>query len=74
MKINWNKANIKPGTKFFHQMHLALSSDKFQSKIKQICKNLETYEYSGQYEPGEGEKKIVDKLRSMKQEKSNYLK
>lgn len=73
MKINWNKTLITPGTDFFHKMHLALNSFEFQSNIQKICKNIKTYEYSGPYEPGEGEKKIVDKLRSMPQEKSNYV-
>ena len=72
-KIHWNTGNITPGTIFMDEVDKKLSSSEFIEKIKKICPNLEKYIYSGIYQPGEGEKKIVDNLRSLNGEKSNYL-
>jgi len=72
-KISWTKSYITPGTVFMDLLDNTLNSTEFESGIKNICQNLETYVYSGPYEPGEGEKKIVDHLRSLDQIKSNYL-
>jgi 5'-3' exonuclease len=72
-KIDWKTTNITPGTKFMHKLNNTLSGSKFEVSIKKICKNIKTYIFSGPYEPGEGENKIVNYMRSMKQEKSNYL-
>jgi 5'-3' exonuclease len=72
-KIHWSTNNISPGTLFMHKMDKRLSSINFKNKIKELCVNLETYKFSGIYLRGEGEKKIVNDLRSLKGEKSNYV-
>ena len=56
-----------------HKMDKRLSSFNFKNKIKEFCINLETYKFSGIYLRGEGEKKIVNDLRSLHGEKSNYV-
>jgi 5'-3' exonuclease len=72
-KIHWNTGNISPGTNFMYEMDKKLSSIEFKNKIKKICINLEKYTFSGVYQPGEGEKKIVNDLRSLKGDKGNYV-
>jgi len=59
-KINWHKIYISPGTNFMNHLDKELAYDKFNKKVKNICKNLKKYTYSGTNEFGEGEKKIVD--------------
>lgn len=73
LKVEWNRNQIGPGTTFMHDLHMELSSKKVRSMIQIICPNMQTYIYSGPYEPGEGEKKIVDYLRSKVMEKSSYV-
>lgn len=72
-KIHFDKNHISPGTEFMHKLHNRLSSPDLTTELKDLCKNLKTYTYSGVYEPGEGEKKIVDHLRSSNQEYSDYV-
>ena len=72
-KITWGTYNITPGTVFMHKIDSLLGSEIFINNLKKVCKNLKTYIYSGPYEPGEGENKIVNRLRSMEQEPSDYL-
>jgi 5'-3' exonuclease len=72
-KIGWNTNFITPGTEFMHELNIVLKSDKFKKMINKTCPKLKSYIFSGVYEPGEGEKKIVDHLRSLKQEQSNYV-
>ena len=62
-----------PGTKFLDDVYKELVTDDFKNKVKQICPNIKNYTCSSQYEPGEGEMKIVRHLRSLDGEKSNYL-
>lgn len=63
-KIRWNRNVITPGTKFMETLNNLLSGTSFQVSTKTICPNLKEYIFSGVYEPGEGEKKIVDHIRS----------
>lgn len=65
LKINWKTHNITPGTIFMDQLNTILSSTDFEVNIKKICKHLKTYIFSGPYEPGEGEFKIVNYLREL---------
>lgn len=65
-KIRWSTINITPGTIFMDNLVKSLISSKFDKKLKSVCKNLEEYIFSGPYEPGEGEKKIIDNIRSTK--------
>jgi len=72
-KILWSTNKITPGTVFMHKLDTLLKDTIFHSKIKNICKNLKSYTYSGMYEYGEGEKKIVDNIRSVHHKKGQYL-
>lgn len=72
-KINWKTHNITPGTKFMFLLHNTLTSSDFEISIKKKCKRLESYIFSGPYEPGEGENKIVNYIRNTKIDQSNYL-
>ena len=72
-RISWNRGKISPGTLFMDKINNKLSNDRFINEIKLICPNLKKYIFSGSYEPGEGEKKIVDHLRTLKNIKSKYL-
>jgi 5'-3' exonuclease len=62
-KIRWSTINITPGTIFMDELVTSLTSPEFNKKLKLTCKRLEEYIFSGPYEPGEGEKKIVDHIR-----------
>jgi 5'-3' exonuclease len=64
-KVNFNKTNISPGTKFMDKLTRSFYDEQFTNKIKKICPHLEVYTISGVYEPGEGEKKIVDYIKSI---------
>lgn len=72
-KIIWDRANITPGTEFMDQLDEMITSTDFEVGVKNICQNLKKMIVSGPYEPGEGEKKIVDHIRSQKQEPSTYV-
>jgi 5'-3' exonuclease len=72
-KINWDRAKITPGTEFMNLLNCELTGVDFEKKIKETCSKLEKLIISGPYEPGEGEKKIVDHLRSTAQNKSSYV-
>ncbi|ADO67071.1 putative 5'-3' exoribonuclease [Cafeteria roenbergensis virus] len=64
----WNKSNITPGTKFMKHLN---------NYLKQVLKKLQTefsiknIIFSDSNEPGEGETKIVNYLRTLKLSKSN---
>ena len=73
LKMGWNKNQIGPGTEFMDQLYEELISDNFKLKVKNSCPNIQSLICSGQYEPGEGEKKIVDYLRSKKMHPSTYV-
>ena len=73
LKFDWSKNKISPGTPFMHTLYTELVFDNFKSKLRIICPNLKTYICSGPYNPGEGEKKIVDFLRMNKYESSSYV-
>jgi len=64
--LSWSKNNITPGTYFMHQLCIDLKSEEFIQRIKKIAPNLEEYIVSDVYEPGEGEKKIMDHLMKKK--------
>lgn len=72
-KISWNRNLITPGTVFMDDLDSMLNSKELVNDIKKICPNLKEYILSGVYEPGEGEKKIVDYLTLLGSKKSNYL-
>jgi len=72
-KFQWSRANITPGTLFMDKLDNMLNGIDFEINIKEVCPNMQTYIYSGAYEPGEGEKKIVDHLISLKNVKSDYV-
>jgi len=63
-KIDWGTFNITPGTDFMHNLDLHLSSSDFELTVREICKNIKTYIYSGPYVLGEGEYKICEYLKS----------
>lgn len=64
-KLSWATHNITPGTKFMEGINTVLSGSDFELTLKEKCKNLDKYILSGPYEPGEGENKIVNYLRSV---------
>jgi len=72
-KIHFDKINISPGTIFMDKLNKQLSGINFETTLKELCPKIKTYIYSGMYEPGEGEKKIVDHLRSTDQKYSKYV-
>jgi len=70
-KIRWSTINITPGTMFMDDLVTSLTSSEFSKRLKQSCKRLDEYIFSGPYEPGEGEKKIVDHIRGQPHEVSD---
>ena len=72
-KFNWNRANITPGTPFFELLQIYLNKEQFKVNLQDQCPNLKNIIISGSYDAGEGEKKIVDNIRSRSQESSSYL-
>ena len=73
-KIKWATHNITPGTQFMEKLNDRISSSDFIKTVKSVCKNLETYIYSGTDEPGEAENKIVNYLRMIENPpKANYV-
>ena len=59
-RIVWDKANITPGTKYMHKLYLKLTSDKILNRFKKLVPSLEKWIVSSQYDPGEGEKKVIN--------------
>lgn len=59
-KIQWHKVNISPGTIFMEKLEKKLGSEDFSGRIKNKCKNMVSYVFSGTGSFGEGEKKIID--------------
>ena len=66
LPVEWSKTNISPGTKFMDQMSKELKEESFIKECKIICTNLEGVLISDVYNPGEGEMKIMDCLRNLK--------
>lgn len=63
-KFGWNKSKITPGTFFMDELHNHFNDQNIIDEIKKICPNMTQYIFTGPYEPGEGEKKIVNYLRN----------
>ena len=59
---DWNNINITPGTKFMK---------KLDTEIRRWLRKANNIQYSSCYEPGEGEHKILDKVRSNSNEDSS---
>lgn len=59
-KISWSKSNISPGTEFMRLMDIYLKGPKLEVAMKICQPTLTKYIYSGVFERGEGEKKIVN--------------
>lgn len=72
-KISFNKNKIGPGTEFMHKLYIRLLDNDFNLRIRNLCPKLTKIICSGQYEGGEGEKKIVDYLMNNKFDKSNHV-
>lgn len=70
-QIEWNRVKITPGTIFMDRLSELLKSEDFSSTIKETCKNLKEYSVSTVYEPGEGEKKIVDRILALPKKQQN---
>ena len=66
LPVEWSKNNISPGTKFMDSMSNGLKEKSFIDECKLICKNLKGVLVSDIYNSGEGEMKIMDCLRSLK--------
>lgn len=66
LPIEWSKNNISPGTKFMDNISKSLKDESFLKECKIICKNLEAILVSDVYNPGEGEMKIMNCLRGLK--------
>ena len=66
-QIEWNRVKITPGTVFMDRLSELLKSKDFDSVIKNTCKNMKEFIVSTVYDPGEGEKKIVDHIISLPQ-------
>jgi len=64
-KFHWNRNLITPGTEFMNDIIEMLSDISFEVHLKETCKNIKKYVFSGSNEPGEGEKKIVDYVKSL---------
>jgi 5'-3' exonuclease len=73
LRISWNKNLITPGTHFLDQMYNALNTLNFNNRLHKVCPNIKQYVLSGQYEPGEGEKKIVDHMMALKNKTSKFV-
>lgn len=61
-KISWNKSNITPGTEFMHRLYQQLINEEMIARMKKFIPNCQKWVVSGPYEPGEGEKKIVNRI------------
>ena len=61
--IKWNRGKITPGTAFMHKLVSYLRSEKIQLKFKTNRPNLKVI-ISDMYEVGEGEKKIVNYVKT----------
>lgn len=73
MKFNWNRNQISPGTEFMDKLNDILSNIEKYIILKNICPKLKSFTFSGIYEPGEGEKKIVDHIRNYIEFDKSYL-
>jgi 5'-3' exonuclease len=64
-KIEWSRNNISPGTVFMDKLNNMLAAPAFHDNIKKLCPKLKKYMYSGVYDSGEGEKKIMDHISTL---------
>lgn len=72
-RISWSTTNITPGTQFMDDLDKQFKSEKFVKSVKEVCPNMDKYIFSGPYEPGEGETKIVNYMRESDQKKGDYI-
>lgn len=70
LKISWNRNQITPGTEFMQSLTSIFTNAQF---IKDICPNLETYIFSGPNVIEEGEKKIINYIRSSPYQSGKYV-
>lgn len=63
-KPSWDTNCITPGTKFMRKLHM---------RLQQLCNKHAHWSVSGADEPGEGEHKIMDKLRRRKADENPVL-
>jgi len=61
-KISWSRNNISPGTAFMDKLCNTIKNIDF----KKYCPNLSSYIFTGVYDPGEGESKIMNHIRQTK--------
>lgn len=61
-KISWKRNNISPGTTFMNKLDTILT----KLDIKSYCPKLQSYTYSKSTDPGEGETKLMNHIRSQK--------
>lgn len=72
-KFSFNKTEISPATDLLDMLYIRLTDNEFVSELKKICPKLHDYKCSGPYVPNEGEKKIIDVLRSVYHEQAEYV-
>lgn len=72
-QIIWKTQNITPGTDFMNLLNDNFKSSNFETGILNICKNIKKYIYSGPYQHGEGENKIVNYIRSNSLSFNSYV-
>jgi 5'-3' exonuclease len=73
-KYSWNTGNITPATPYISQLENIMMSNEFKNEMQQLCPNLKNFIVSGTNVPSEGEKKIVNYLRTIPQADKNNLK
>ncbi len=73
-KYSWNTGNITPATPYITQLENIMMSDDFKKELMTLCPNLKNFIVSGTNVPSEGEKKIVNYLRTIPQADKNNLK
>jgi|SaaInlStandDraft_4_1057021.scaffolds.fasta_scaffold07611_3 5'-3' exonuclease len=72
-KFSFNKSLISPGTQFMNMLNDDLKNQEFQMDIKNELPSLDTFIFSGVYDHGEGEKKIVNHFISIEDDKTSCL-
>jgi 5'-3' exonuclease len=69
LKISWSKNNISPGTDFMLEINRTFVAFDMETDLQKSCPNLKEFVFSGSNERGEGEKKIIDHIRSKEHHK-----
>lgn len=72
LPFEWSKNNISSGTRFMDILSTELKDNQFLKECKIICKNLNGILVSDIYDPGEGEMKIIENIKNLK-DKSNKI-